>query len=94
MEIKKSISSRVNGEGKASCIYDLAECSDLGLRGIDGRILLTRSGGGERVLYPDTGKELACHQLTLTDVTENATNARQILMPGRPVATLTPPYLP
>lgn len=32
---------------------------------IEGGILLMRSGGREKVLYPDSGKELACHQLTL-----------------------------
>lgn len=72
MEIKKSMSSRVNGEGKLlpgqSVLTWVSE-------GIDRRILWRRSGGPERVLYPDNGKELTCHQLTLTDATENASIA-------------------
>lgn len=42
---------------------------------INRRVLWMRSGGPERVLYPDNGKELTCHQLTLTDATENASIA-------------------
>lgn len=93
MEIKKSISHRVNVKGRL--LGYLGRVARPGSqRGIDRRILLMRSGGGERVPYPDSGKELTCHQLTLTDVTENASHARQILMPGRPVAALTSPIFP
>lgn len=36
--------------------HGLAECPDPSLGGIDGKILLMRSEGGERVLYPDGGR--------------------------------------
>lgn len=88
MEIKTSDCDRVNGEGEAPSGPWQSVPTGSG-RGIDQRILLMSSGGGQRVLYPDSGEELTCHQSALTDATENSTTWH-VFMPGCAVATLTP----
>lgn len=79
---------RVNGEGEAPSVPWQSVPARSG-RGIDQRILLMSSGGGQRVLYPYSGEELTCHQSALTGATENSATWH-VFMPGCAATTLTP----
>lgn len=55
MEIKKSISNRVNVEGQVTSIVGRVS-RPWSWEEIDGRILLMRSGGAETVLHQTVGR--------------------------------------